>query len=159
MRTFEEVKKHLESVYYNEEIDRYGIIGFLAGKGIVLDESTPITFVEPDRKTFYDFLQWFNSKNTKKEENIGDMKYVSEKLIEIFADSLDNPYFKFYESPEFNIKRERKNDTNRIELLYEISEKIEEIKRLVNDCQKSNTIGYNYLINALICDLKEIIDA
>lgn len=159
MKTLEEVREHLESVCYNDEVDRYGIIGFLVGKGIISNNLDGVTFTGPKENTFGDFCKWFNSQDTIKEEKVDDMEYISEKLIEIFVDSLESPTFKFHECPKTNIKWEEKNDTSRIELLYEVGEKLEEIESFIKYFPKINTVESHCLLKKIKDELKKLIDA
>lgn len=155
MKTLEEVREHLESVYYHDEVDRFGIIGFLVGKGILSNNLDEVSFVGIKENTFGDFLKWFNNQDTIKEEKTDNMEYISEKLIELFSDNLD----KLYESPKTNIKWYNKCDTNKHELLYEICEKMEEIESLVKDFPSIRSRECDDLLKAMNEELKKFIDA
>lgn len=76
MRTIEEVKKHLETVYYGCEVDRYGIIGFLAGKGIITSNAE-LRFMNPKINTMSGFISWFEDEEHEAVDNEAD-KIISE---------------------------------------------------------------------------------
>lgn len=82
MRTLEEVKKHLESVCYNDEADKFAIIGFLLGKGLLKGESGEIDFASPEENTFVDFIEWFDNKEEKEEKREIDSE-IEEALKEL----------------------------------------------------------------------------
>lgn len=68
MRTIEEVREHLETVCYDCEVDRYGIIGFLAGKGIITSNAE-VKFMNPKINTISDFISWFEDEEHEAVDN------------------------------------------------------------------------------------------
>lgn len=66
MRTLEEVREHLKFVCYNDEADKYAIIGFLVGKGLFEGKSGEIEFASPEENTFGDFMEWFKNEEEEK---------------------------------------------------------------------------------------------